>query len=214
MNRRVSASHGEMNGGPASGGGTSRSRGKEASVELRQCIPPAVVQGALTGGRRWYVARTQPHAESRAKANLEKQGFLTFCPRFRKSRRHARRLESVVVPLFPNYLFVQLDLSRDRWRAINGTRGVARMIMQGDLPQAVAPGVVEALQQRMRIDGTIDMTAKLEIGQSVRVADGPFADLVGRLAQLDSTGRVRVLLSLLGRTVSVALNGAVLLPAE
>lgn len=189
-------------------------RSGAADFPSHQCVSFPVARGRMAAGPRWYVARTQPHAESRAAANLERQGFLTFCPRFRKSRRHARRLESVVVPLFPNYLFVQLDLSCDRWRAVNGTRGVARMIMQGDLPQPVAPGVVESLQQRMRVDGTIDMTARLEIGQSVRVAQGPFVDLVGRLAQLDSAGRVRVLLSLLGRTVAVTLNGAILLPAE
>ena len=169
-------------------------------------------QGVATE-KRWYVARTQPHAERHAVANLEKQDFPTFCPRFRKSRRHARRVESVLVPLFPSYIFVQLDLARDRWRSVNGTRGVTYMIMQGEMPQAVAPGIVESLQLRMRADGTVDLTPRLEIGRSVRVAYGPFADFVGTLQQLDSAGRVRVLLCLLGRSVSVALNGEALLPA-
>ncbi len=167
----------------------------------------------LTAGKRWYVARTQPHAEGRAAANLETQSFLAFCPRFRKSRRHARRLESVLMPLFPSYIFVQLDLSCDRWRSVKSTRGVAQMIMHGDMPQAVASGVVESLRQRLRADGSVDLTPRLELGQSVRITHGPFADLVGTLDQLDSSGRVRVLLSLLGRSVSVALKGEALLPA-
>jgi len=170
-------------------------------------------QRGVVTEKRWYVARTQPRAEGRAVVNLEKQNFQTFCPRVRKSRRHARRVEIVLAPLFPNYIFVGLDLSCDRWRSVNSTRGVTHMIMHGEMPQAVARGVVESLQLRMRADGTVDLTPRLETGQSVRVAYGPFADFVGTLHQLDSAGRVRVLLSLLGRSVSVALDGEALLPA-
>lgn len=178
------------------------------------CDSTPIVEGqeGLATGRRWYVARTQPRAEGRAVVNLQKQRFEVFCPRFRKSRRHARRLEDVLVPLFPNYIFVQLTLSHDRWRSVNSTRGIGQMIMQGEIPKAVAPGIVESLQQHTRSDGTIDLTPRLHIGQSVRIAQGPFTDLVGTLGQLDSAGRVRVLLHLLGRSVSVALNGEALLP--
>ncbi|MGH6683440.1 MAG: transcription termination/antitermination protein NusG [Pseudolabrys sp.] len=170
-------------------------------------------QAEATSGGRWFVARTQPHLEARALANLEKQGLRVFCPRFRKSRRHARRIDSVLVPLFPSYIFVRLDLASDRWRCVKSTRGIADMVMRGEMPQAVAPGIVESLQQRTRADGTLDLTLRLEIGQPVRVAYGPFADLVGTLEQLDAAGRVRVLLDLLGRSVSVVLSGDGLLPA-
>ncbi|HEX5422884.1 MAG TPA: transcriptional activator RfaH [Candidatus Acidoferrales bacterium] len=180
---------------------------------VRGFIPAVDGQRGLTAGTRWYAAQTQPHAEGRAVVNLEKQGLLAFCPRFRKSRRHARRLESVLVPLFPNYIFVQLDLLHDRWRCVNGTRGVTHMITQGEMPLALVPGIVESLQQRTRADGSVDLTPRLEVGQRVRVADGPFTDLVGTLEQLDSAGRIRVLLGLLGRSVSVTLKGEAVLPA-
>ena len=58
--------------------------------------------------RRWYVVHTQPQGESRAKANLERQGYEVYLPRCRKWRRHARRAEIVAAPLFPRYLFVRL----------------------------------------------------------------------------------------------------------
>jgi transcriptional antiterminator RfaH len=115
--------------------------------------------------------------------------------------------------LFPSYIFVRLDLAHARWRCVQSTRGVADMVMRGEMPQAVAPGIVESLQQRTRADGTLDLTPRLEVGRPVRVAYGPFADLIGTLEQLDSAGRVRVLLDLLGRSVSVDLSGDGLLPA-
>ncbi len=161
----------------------------------------------------WYVVNTQPRAESRAKHHLEMQRYRVFCPRYRKIVRHARTTKSALAPLFPNYLFVCLDLSRDQWRSINGTRGVVRLLQQDGAPQAVPDGVVENLQAKTRADGTFDWTSTLEIGGTVRIADGPFAELLGTLEYLDAAGRVRVLLELLGRSVSVGLRSEALLPA-
>jgi transcriptional antiterminator RfaH len=164
-------------------------------------------------GERWYVVHTQPHAEGRAATNLERQGYILFCPRLRKTVRHARKRATILAPLFANYLFLRLDVSRDRWRSINGTRGVIRLITQGETPQPVPPGVVEALQDRIGADGVLEWTQALRIGQSVRISGGPFADFVGTLEQLDDAGRVRVLLDILGRSVSVALRCEALMPA-
>jgi transcription elongation factor/antiterminator RfaH len=161
----------------------------------------------------WYVVNTQPRAEGRAKHHLEFQGFCVFCPRYRRTVRHARKTKSAFAPLFPNYLFVRLNLLRDQWRSINGTRGVVRLLMQDGMPQAVRHGVVDNLQARTRADGTFDWTSTFEIGGTVRIADGPFAELLGTLEHLDAAGRVRVLLDLLGRSVSVGLHSEALIPA-
>jgi transcriptional antiterminator RfaH len=164
-------------------------------------------------GGRWYVAHTQPRAESRAIIHLERQGYSVFCPRYRKTVRHARKARSVLAPLFPNYLFLRLDASRDLWRAVNGTRGIVRLISQGETPQPLPHGVIEDLLAKTNAGGVMDWTPNFKIGQAVRIADGPFAELVGKLEYLDATGRVRVLLNLLGRSVSVALRCEALMAA-
>jgi transcriptional antiterminator RfaH len=145
--------------------------------------------------------------------HLQRQGYNLFCPLYRKTVRHARKKTSVLAPLFPNYIFLRLDASRDQWRPVNSTRGVVRLIMQREAPQPVPRGVIDALQTRAGADGVIDWTPAFKIGQSVRIADGPFAELIGTLEHLDAAGRVRVLLDLLGRSVSVALSGAALIAA-
>ncbi|MGA7675019.1 MAG: transcriptional activator RfaH [Rhizomicrobium sp.] len=161
---------------------------------------------------RWYVVYTQPNAESRAMFHLERQGYRIFCARIRKIVRHARRTTSVLSPLFPNYLFLNLDVSLEQWRSVNSTTGVVRLVMQGEAPLPILRGIVEALQSHMGDDGAMDWTPALKIGQPVRISGGPFADLIGTLEQLDAAGRVRVLLDLLGRTVSVALRYEALSP--
>jgi transcriptional antiterminator RfaH len=127
--------------------------------------------------------------------------------------RHARSARVVLAPLFPAYFFVTLDTSRDKWRSINGTRGVSRIVANRERPVPVPLGVVEAIRDRLNIDGTINWSSSLEVGQFVRIADGPFTDLVGTLEHLGPDGRVRVLLELLGRPVSVSLHQESLIPA-
>lgn len=164
------------------------------------------ISGGAVAGERWYVAQTQPHAEGRAIAHLERQGYQVFCPRYRKTVRHARKARQVLAPLFPNYLFLHLNSAHDLWRAVNGTRGVVRLISQSEAPGPLPHGVVEDLLSKTDAAGVMDWTPAFKIGQAVRIAEGPFMDLVGKLEHLDAAGRVRVLLELLGRHVSVALR--------
>jgi transcriptional antiterminator RfaH len=160
----------------------------------------------------WHVVQTQPRAEARAVLNLERQSFSVFCPWVHKTVRHARAVRKGLAPLFPGYLFILLKISRDHWRSVNGTRGVVRLITQGDLPLAIPAGIVEALKARMDSEGALDWSSSLRVGQTVRVSEGPFADFVGTLEQLDTTGRVQVLLDLLGRSVPVFLRAGALAP--
>ena len=102
-------------------------------------------QGTI-GAERWYVAHTLPRRELGAKKQLEFQGYRTFLPLHFKTVRHARQFRTVKAPFFPRYLFVSLDLSRDQWRSVNGTFGVASLIMEGERPKPVPRGVVEALE--------------------------------------------------------------------
>jgi transcriptional antiterminator RfaH len=183
------------------------------STMLPQSIDIGTNSSDKVAGERWYVAHTQPRAESRAVAHLERQGYSVFCPRYRKTVRHARKAKSVLASLFPNYLFLRFDPAHDAWRAVNGTRGVVRLISQGETPQPLPHGIVEDLLALTHAGGVMDWAPTFKIGQAVRIAEGPFADFVGKLEHLDAAGRVRVLLDLLGRSVSVALRCEALMAA-
>ncbi len=168
----------------------------------------------LSEQERWYVARTLPQRELHAARQLLNQSFRTFVPRYWKNRRHARRVETVSAPLFPRYIFVVVDRTRDRWRSINGTLGVDRLLMYGGEPQPVPHGVVENLIAASDVEGNIRFDTHLKEGQTVKVTAGPFADLVGQLERLDDNGRVRVLLEILGGKVLVALPQKLVAPAK
>lgn len=166
------------------------------------------------GEARWYAVHCQPHREGGAANHLANQQFEVFLPRRERVRRHARKIETVLRPFFPGYLFIRLDLSRDRWRCVNSTFGVVRIVMQNDRPAAAPQGVVEALRDACDEKGLLRWEAKLEPGQKIRVVMGPFAEFVGELDELTEAGRVRVLLDIMGGHTPVFLPRNFVVPAN
>ncbi len=157
---------------------------------------------------RWYVVHTHPHAEAKATAHLNRQGFESYFPRYLKRRRHARRIETVAAPLFPRYLFVAVDFSAQRWRSIYSTVGVARLVSNGDDPSAVPDGIVDALKSREDANGFIklDQRPPFRAGDKIRVLDGAFVSCLGLFEGMAERERIAILLDLLGRKVRVVLD--------
>lgn len=166
----------------------------------------------LIGNERWYLVHTLPRNEARACIHLEAQGFRTYFPRICKTIRHARQLRTVRAPLFARYLFIILDVGRDRWLSVQSTPGVSRLFGCEGRPVPVPAGVVESLIAHTD-EGSVPLYAGLRIGQRVRIMSGPFADFVGTLQQLDEKSRVRVLLDMMGTAVPITLDRSRLLPA-
>jgi transcription antitermination factor NusG len=167
----------------------------------------------LGPGERWFVARVLRHQENRAQVNLHRLGFRSFLPRLRRTVRHARSLRDTLQPLFPGYIFIIIDLSKHRWRSINGTFGVASLIMDAEQPRAVPADVIEALIASCESRGAVRLGRSLEIGQKVRILSGPFAESLCQLAHLDERGRVRVLLEIMGMEVATQLDRSAIAPA-
>ena len=167
---------------------------------------------ALEGGERWFLAHSLPRSERKAEMHLRAQGFRTYLPQIKKTIRHARQFRDVRAPLFPRYMFLILDLSRDRWLSVRSTIGVSSLFTCEGRPVPVPAGVVEGLMAHS--DGILtSLDAGLTKGQSVRIVPGPFANLVGTLDRLDAAGRTRVLLDIMGTAVPVGIHRSVLSPA-
>jgi len=154
---------------------------------------------------RWYVAQTHSHAEAKASWHLQRQGFEIYLPKYLKRRRHARRTEAVIAPLFPSYLFVAVDMTSQRWLSIRSTIGVTRLVCAGDRPAAVPIAVFEALKRSEDANGLIRLKHKPEFvpGDKVCILDGAFHDCLGICEGMPSNERVSILLELLGRKVRI-----------
>jgi transcriptional antiterminator RfaH len=117
-------------------------------VEKHSGVPRSDASPGLAAGERWFVVQTRARDEHRAQMHLSQQKYRTFLPTVVRAVRHARKVRNVQAAVFPGYLFVVLDLARDRFRSINGTRGVSRLVTFEAAPVAVPHGVVETLLRR------------------------------------------------------------------
>ncbi len=176
-------------------------------------LPAAREVFALASGERWYVVQSLARREAGARFQLERQGFRVFLPVVTRTVRHARKARVVKVAAFPGYLFVVLDLNRDRWRSVNGTFGVSRLVMGESAPLPAPTAIIEALLDYRDENGVCRFDRDLIVGQKVRVVAGPLAQMLGTLDRLDGSGRVRVLIDILGGEVAAtiarsALEGA------
>lgn len=163
---------------------------------------------AVGEAARWYVVQTRHLSELRAAQELDNQGFETFLPRYLRKRSHARKVMLVAVPLFPGYLFVRLDPARQRWRAINGTFGVARLVAGENGPLPIPDAVVAGLRARLDEAGHVAISQRPDFapGQVIRIRSGSFAETLGLFEGFRDQDRVAVLLELLGGKVRVLLD--------
>jgi transcriptional antiterminator RfaH len=154
---------------------------------------------------QWYAVNTQPRRESQAVLHLANQGFETYLPQYLRTRRHARRVDTVQAPLFPSYLFIRFDSAIARWRSIRSTIGVRDLVRNGDEPAQVPAEIVAELRERENATGLIVMAPRFRAGDRVTVCYGAFLDQTGIFECASDEERVTILLHLLGRQVRVRL---------
>jgi len=151
----------------------------------------------------WVVVNTQSHREHIALDNLKRQEFRAYCPLLRKRVRHARGTQDVLRPLFPGYLFVQLDPDAQPWHSILSTFGVRTLVRCGERLSFLPDGIVESLKARETGGAIVRPASPYKIGQQVRLAGGAFDGLVATILDLDDKDRAVVLMALLNREVKV-----------
>jgi transcriptional antiterminator RfaH len=157
------------------------------------------------GSNSWIVASTHPHKEQLALDNLARQGFYSYCPRIRRRIRHARRLQSMLRPLFPGYVFIRLNPEQEQWRSIASTFGVRNLIRFGERPGTVSDQFVSGLRSTEEGGAVTIPRARdnYEIGEKIRMRDGPFEGLIATVLSATESERIVVLMDLLRRSVRV-----------
>lgn len=152
----------------------------------------------------WFLVQAKPNMVPRAKLNLERQGFRTFVPQIRSTKRRDDKFEQRKGPLFPGYIFVQLDPDTCPWRKINSTFGVAKLVsFTRDRPAKVPRELITDLRSRFSPEFDVAAEMHLQEGEAVHVTRGPFAGLLARVEQVAANDRIWVLLDFMGRETRV-----------
>ncbi len=154
----------------------------------------------------WHLVQFKPNCARIAERNLERQGFITFLPRERITKRSGTRFVQTTKPYFGSYLFVALEEESAPWSKINSTLGVVRLVSFGQMPQPVPAKIMQALLDQTNQDGIVKVSSDLRGGDSVRVSTGPFSGFLGRVDAVSSEQRAWLLLEIMGKERRVSIK--------
>jgi|SRR5687767_943634 transcription termination/antitermination protein NusG len=186
---------------------------------LRQSEPR--VQSPYDRPGRWYVVHTQSGYEKKVKQNLEARTasmsmedhiYEVVIPMEEVVEYKNGKKVTVQKKVFPGYLLVRCLLDDDSWYVVRNTPGIVNFIGHGGKPSPLSRREVEtflgvkeegkeapAKQRRARLD--------YEMGETVRVREGPFADFSGEIVEInEDQATLKVLVNIFGRETPVGLE--------
>lgn len=155
---------------------------------------------------KWFLVQLKPNCRRIAERNLERQGIRTFMPRQEETRRAKGKFTTAMRPLFPGYLFVSLNLGQGKWRAVNSTQGVSRLVCLGQEPTPLPDALISHLMTRCDASGTIAPLETLGKGDKVLVTKGPMVDFIATVEKIEPGKRVYALMELMGAQTRVILD--------
>lgn len=157
---------------------------------------------------RWFAVCCKPRQEMIAHEHLLRQRYSVYLPRIKVRKRRAGKWVEVVEALFPRYIFMHVDPAKNSLAPVRSTRGVVGLVRFGGQPAVVPDEVMAELRRREdEMSGLHpDDRAQFNVGEPVRLVEGPLAGMEAVFAQLDGEKRVIVLLELLGKTNKMSVN--------
>jgi len=112
--------------------------------------------------------------------------------------------------IFPGYILVEMVLDDDSWYVVRNTPGVTGFVGLGAKPTPLARKDVETFLQVKPEGAEVKKTRprlEYEVGESVRVKEGPFADFSGQIAEINEDQlKLKVLVNIFGRETPVELE--------
>tara|TARA_Y100001933_G_scaffold2746_1_gene2620 strand:+ start:80 stop:745 length:666 start_codon:yes stop_codon:yes gene_type:complete len=155
----------------------------------------------------WVLVYTKAKQEKRANENLKKQGFKTFLPMVLKSK-NGRKINKPV-PIFPRYLFVEIDLSLNNWSVVNSSYGVSNIVMFSEEFTPISPKIILAMRKKLDAQDVYKEDVSIidfQRGDSVSIERGRLAGIDAVFLSKKSNDRVTLLLKLLNTTVTTDLH--------
>jgi transcription antitermination factor NusG len=153
---------------------------------------------------RWFALRVQSRCEKVVAAVARNKGFEEFLPLQQGHRRWSDRLKAIDLPLFPGYLFCRLDPQRRL--PLLTIPGVLHFVGIGKIPSPIEDMEIAAIQAAVGSGIATEPWPFLEVGQRVRLEDAPLVGLEGILVETPKRQRVVVSITLLKRSVAVAIE--------
>lgn len=159
----------------------------------------------------WYALYTKPHKEEQVHDLLQTRGFDVYLPRVHLSRKG--KVVQSKEPLFPCYLFANFNIRETGLYPVQWTQGLRTVVSFCGEPAVVDESIVSYIRERAQEDLQSNRACRFRPGQTVRITQGPMRDLAAVFdGTLSATGRVRILLAVLGQEARCEVDEAWLEP--
>ncbi len=165
--------------------------------------------------KKWYVIHTYSGYEEAVAKNLKQRAesfgmeekiFDVIVPKEKKIKIRDGKRKEVEEKMYPGYVIVQMIVTDDSWYVVRNTPNVSGFVGAGTTPIPLSDTEIDTLQKRMSQD-LPQFNIDVEIGDIVKVTDGPFKDFDGKISDIDQErGKVKVLVNMFGRDTSVELD--------
>jgi len=183
-----------------------------------------IVDDPWTRPGAWYVVHTQSGYEKKVTANLhariqsmnmEEKIYEVVIPMEEVDEFKNGRKQTVQKKVFPGYLLVRCQMDDNSWYCIRNTPGVTGFVGQNKQGQKPTPLSRREVQTFLAAkgDGTGGLPSRkkpkldYEVGESVRVKEGPFADFAGTIAEINADHmKLKVLVNIFGRETLVEMD--------
>ncbi|MBB6177858.1 transcriptional antiterminator NusG [Anoxybacillus tengchongensis] len=168
--------------------------------------------------KNWYVIHTYSGYENKVKTNLEKRVesmgmqdkiFRVVVPEEEETDTKGGKKKVVKKKVFPGYVLVEMIMTDDSWYVVRNTPGVTGFVGSagaGSKPTPLLEEEVSAILKRMGVD-LIELDFDFELNEAVRIKEGPFANFVGTIQEIEiDKQKVTVLVDMFGRETPVELD--------
>ena len=150
----------------------------------------------------WVLIYTKARQEIKANENLRRQGFKTFLPLIASTNRNIEFKS--LVPVFPRYLFLQINFELDNWASIKSSYGVSHIVMFSEKFTSIPNNIIDLIQDKLNEAGIYKEDVSIvnyQKGDPVSIKEGSFAGIDAIFLSKKSKDRVRLLLKLLNTSV-------------
>lgn len=165
--------------------------------------------------KEWYVVNTISGYEYKVKEKLEMRInsmelhdniFRVIVPEQKEVEYKDGVKKEKVKKMFPGYVLVEMVMSDEAWYIVRNTQGVTGFIGssgKGAKPIPLLPQEVDRILSNMGMS-RLDLSKDMEVGKKVKIVDGPFRDMIGKIDSIDLKQQIlTVLIDLFGQETSV-----------
>jgi transcription antitermination factor NusG len=156
---------------------------------------------STTSGKQWYAFYTRPKLEKKISQEINDMKIENYLPLHIVLRRWSDRVKRMVVPLFPNYLFVKMEVVQKH--QILSVDGVVNIISCGGRPVSVRDSEIESIRKIETVKSDISFEEFTCKGEKVIVTKGVFAGCEGELLRRLKGDRLLIKLPTISMAVSV-----------